>query len=173
MAVDTQGNLVVAGVEPGSSGTNWLLLRYGPTGLPLPNTPVVIDRHASAAEEPLDLILGGQEVAYITGSAGPATSTNTTQAVTVRLASNGNIDWIASESAGVRGVGAVLALGSDDSVNGVAVLTAGDMSLVHYPTVPLAVPTALTLSPTSVRGGQVHTPASRHRVGSSVYGGCG
>jgi len=137
-------------VEPGSSGTNWLLLRYGPTGSEL-HAPVVIDRHASAAEEPLDLILGAQEVAYITGAAGPGTTLdpNATQAVTVRLASNGTIDWVASESAGVRGVDAVFAL--DGSVG---ILTAGNLSLAHYPVAASPIPTALTLSPTIVQGGK-------------------
>jgi hypothetical protein len=149
VAVDAQGHLVVAGVIPGSSGSNWLLLRYDASGAPV-HAPVVIDRHASATEEPLDLILGGEGAAYITGAAGPGTTVdpNGTQAVTVRLASNGNIDWMASESAGVRGLGAALAL--DGSV---AVLAAGDMSLVHYPVVGAAIPTALKLSATSVRGG--------------------
>lgn len=149
VAVDALGRLVVAGVVPGSSGTNWLLLRYDASGAPL-HAPVVIDRHASAMEEPLDLILGGEGVAYITGAAGPGTTVdpNGTQAMTVRLASNGNIDWVASEAAGMRGIGAALAL--DGSV---AVLTAGDMSLVHYPVVGAAIPTTLKLSATSVRGG--------------------
>jgi len=149
VTVDALGRLVVAGMVPGSSGTNWLLLRYDASGAPL-HAPVVIDRHASATEEPLDLILGGEGAAYITGAAGPGTTVdpNGTQAVTVRLALNGNIDWVASESAGVRGVGAALAL--DGSV---AVLTAGDMSLIHYPVVGAAIPTALKLSATSVRGG--------------------
>ena len=84
-----------------------------------------------------DIIYGGQTV-----------DPNGTQAVTVRLASNGTIDWVASESTGVRGMGATLAL--DGSV---VVLTADDMSLVHYPVVGAAIPTALKLSATSVRGG--------------------
>ena len=150
VAVDAQGQLVVAGTVPGASGTNWLLLRYAATGAPV-HAPVVIDRHASAVEEPRDLILGAQGVAYITGAAGPGTTLdpNATQAVTIRLASNGTIDWVASESAGVRGVDAVLAL--DGSVG---VLTAGNLSLVHYPVAKLAIPTALTLSPTIVQGGK-------------------
>lgn len=150
VAVDTQGQLVAAGTVPGASGTNWLLLRYDATGAPV-HAPVVIDRHASAVEEPRDLILGAQGVAYITGAAGPGTSLdpNATQAVTVRLAANGTIDWVASESAGVWGVDAVLAL--DGSVG---VLTAGNLSLVHYPVAALPIPTALTLSPTIVQGGK-------------------
>lgn len=153
VAVDTSGNVVVAGVEPGSSGTNWLLLRYDATGAPV-HAPVVIDRHASAVEEPRDLILGDGGAAYITGAAGPGTTLdpNATQAVTVRLASNGTIDWVASESAGLRGVDAVLAL--DGSV---AVLTAGDLSLVHYRVAQLTIPTALTLSPAIVQGGKKAT----------------
>lgn len=150
VAVNAQGQLVVAGTVPGASGTNWLLLRYDTTGAPV-HAPVVIDRHASAVEEPRDLILGAQGVTYITGAAGPGTTLdpNATQAVTVRLAANGTIDWVASESAGVRGVDAVLAL--DGSV---AVLMAGNMSLLHYPVAALPIPTALTLSPTIVQGGK-------------------
>ena len=149
VAVTAEGELVVAGTVPGASGTNWLLLRYTATGSP-GHAPVVIDRHASAVEEPTDLILG-QRVAYITGAAGPGTTLdpNATQAVTVRLASNGTIDWVASESAGLRGVDAVLAL--DGSVG---ILTAGNLSLVHYPEAALPIPTALTLSPTIVQGGK-------------------
>ncbi|MFO0779277.1 MAG: hypothetical protein U0223_16925 [Nitrospira sp.] len=151
VAVDAQGQLVVAGTVPSSSGTNWLLLRYDATGASV-HAPVVIDRHASAVEEPRDLILGAQGVAYITGAAGPGTTLdpNATQAVTVRLVSNGTIDWVASESAGVRGVDAVLAL--DGSVG---VLTAGNLSLVHYPVAASPIPTALTLSPTIVQGGKI------------------
>jgi hypothetical protein len=150
VAIDAQGQLVVAGTVPGVSGTNWLLLRYDATGAPV-HAPVVIDRHASAVEEPTDLILGGQGVAYITGAAGPGTTLdpNATQAVTVRLASNGTTDWVASESAGLRGVDAVLAL--DGSVG---ILTAGNLSLVHYPVAASPIPTALTLSPTIVQGGK-------------------
>lgn len=149
VAVDANGQLVVAGTAPGSSGTNWLLLRYDAAGVPV-HAPVVLDRHASAAETPLDLILAGGGAAYITGAAGPGTSTdpNAMQAVTMRLAPNGNIDWIASAPTGVRGVDAALAL--DGSV---AVLAAGEMTLLHYRGAGPAVPTALTLSRSSVRGG--------------------
>lgn len=150
VAVDAQGQVVVAGTVPGSSGTNWLLLRYDQSGVPV-HAPVVLDRHATAVEEPLDLVLGTQGAAYIIGAAGPGPASNpaTTQAVTVRLAANGTIEWVASESAGVRGVDAVLAL--DGSVG---VLTAGNLLLVHYPVSKLAIPTALTLSPTIVQGGK-------------------
>lgn len=151
VAVNAQGQLVVAGTVPGVSGTNWLLLRYAATGSPV-HAPVAIDRHGSAVEEPTDLILGGQGAAYITGAAGPGTTLdpNATQAVTVRLASSGAIDWVASESGGVRGVDAVLAL--DGSVG---ILTAGNLSLAHYPVAASPIPTALTLSPTIVQGGKI------------------
>jgi hypothetical protein len=149
IAVDAQGRIVVAGTAPGTTGSNWLLVRYGPTGTSL-HAPVIIDRHASAAEQPLGLAVAADGAAYVTGAAGPGTATdpNAMQAVTVRLAAGGAIDWLASEAAGVRGVGAALA-----TDNSVAVLTAGDMSLVHYPVLAGPTPTALTLSSTSVRGG--------------------
>jgi hypothetical protein len=139
VAVDVLGSVVVAGSVPGTSGTNWLLARYDASGLPV-HAPVVLDRHASALEAPLALVAAADGAAYITGAAGPGTSLdpNATQATTVRLAADGIIDWVASEAAGLRGVGAALA--ADDSV---AVLTAGGMSLVHYP-VPL-----LNRAPTS------------------------
>lgn len=149
VAIDSLGRLIVTGIVPGTSGTNWLLLRYGPTGLPL-HAPVVVDRHASAAEAPLGVAVASDGTAYVTGAAGPGTSLdpNATQAVTARLALNGSISWLASESAGIRGVGAALA-----ADNSVAVLTAGDMSLVHYPVVAGPTPTALTLSSNRVKGG--------------------
>jgi hypothetical protein len=126
---DALGQLVAAGSVPGISGTNWLVVRYDNTGVPV-HAPVVIDRHATAAETPLAMVAASDGSAYISGTAGPGTSSdpNATQAVTVRLGADGIIDWVASETTGVRGVGAVTA--ADGSV---AVLTAGGMSLVHYP----------------------------------------
>ncbi len=155
VAVDANSQLVVAGTVPGSSGTNWLLLRYDAAGTPV-HAPVVLDRHASATEAPQDLILAGGGAAYITGAAGPGTSIdpNATQAVTMRLAPSGTIDWIASAPTGVRGVDAALAL--DGSV---AVLAAGEMTLLHYRGAGPAVPTVMTLSRSSVRGGNNVTGA--------------
>jgi hypothetical protein len=129
VAVDAMGRLVAAGTVPGASGTNWLVVRYYTTGSSV-HTPVILDRHASAGEMPLALVAAADGAAYITGFAGPGTSSdpNATQAVTMRLAADGIIDWVASETAGFRGVGAAPA--ADGSV---AVLTAGGMSLVHYP----------------------------------------
>lgn len=157
VAFDAVGQLVAAGTVPGTSGTNWLVVRYDNTGIPV-HPPVVLDRHATAVETPLDLVATASDgAAYISGAAGPGTSTdpNATQAVTVRLAADGMIDWVASETAGIRGVGAAPAV--DGSV---AVLTAGGMSLVHYP-VPLAnrAPTS-AINVASVSGLQVNFNAS-------------
>ncbi|MBK8275172.1 MAG: hypothetical protein IPK92_04875 [Nitrospira sp.] len=74
--------------------------------------------------------------------------------MTMRLAPSGTIDWIASAPTGVRGVDAALAL--DGSV---AVLAAGEMTLLHYRGAGPAVPTAMTLSRSSVRGGNNVTGA--------------
>ena len=119
--------------------------------------PVVLDRHASAAETPLALATASDGAAYVTGAAGPAPGAdpNAMQAVTVRLAPDGSIGWVASEATGVRGVGAAVA--SDDSV---AALTAGGMSLAHYP-VPLLnrAPTS-AISVASVSGLLVNFDAS-------------
>ncbi len=156
VAVDALGRVVVAGTVPGSSGTNWLVARYDAAGLPV-HAPVLLDRHASAAEAPLALVTASDGAAYITGAAGPGVSAdpNATQAATLRLAANGSIDWIATETAGLRGVGAAVAL--NDSV---AVLTAGGMSLVHY-AVPLSnrAPTS-AIKLASVSGLQVSFDAS-------------
>lgn len=156
VTVDALGRVVVAGTAPGTTGTNWLIARYDAAGLPV-HAPVLLDRHASATETPLGLVTTSDGAAYITGAAGPGASAdpNATQAVTLRLAANGNIDWIASEAAGARGVGAAVAI--DDSV---AVLTAGGMSLVHYP-VPLSnrAPTS-AIAVASVAGLQVNFDAS-------------
>lgn len=126
---DAMGQLVATGTVPDTSGTNWLLVRYDNTGTPV-HPPVVLDRHDTAVEIPLALVVATDGAAYISGAAGPGTSSdpNTTQAVTVRLASDGILDWVASETTGIRGVGTALA--ADSSV---AVLIAGGMSLVHYP----------------------------------------
>lgn len=154
VTVDALGRVVVAGTAPGTIGTHWLLARYDATGSPA-HAPVVFDRHASATEAPLALAAAADGAAYITGAASAGSDPNATQAVTVRLTADGSIDWVASEAAGLRGVGAALA--SDDSV---AVLTAGGMSLVHYP-VPLLnrVPISAILV-TSVSGLQVGFDAS-------------
>lgn len=150
VAIDSQGHVVVAGTTPDMIGTNWLLLRYDAAGAPR-HAPVVINRHASAAEEPSALVLADSRGAYVTGAAGPGTSADpgSMQAVTVRLASDGGIDWIASAASGRRGVGATLAWDG-----AVGVLTAGDMTLLHYPASAPVVPTAVALTPTSVRGGK-------------------
>lgn len=156
VAVDALGRVVVAGTVPGTIGTNWLVARYDAAGSPA-HAPVVLDRHASAAEAPLALVAAADGAAYITGAAGPGTGSdpNATQAVTVRLAANGSIDWVAGETAGLRGVGAALA--SDDSV---AVLTAGGMSLVHYPVPPLNRAPTSAIRVASVSGLQVGFDAS-------------
>lgn len=66
----------------------------------------------------------------------------------MQLVSSGTIDWNASAPTGVRGVDAALAL--DGSV---AVLAVGKITLLHYREARAVVPTALTLSRSSVRGG--------------------
>lgn len=129
VSFDALGQPIAVGTMPGTNGTNWLVVRYDNTGRPV-HAPVILDRHDSAIEAPLALLAATDGATYISGAAGPGTSSNpnTTQAVTVRLAADGVLDWAASETAGIRGIGAALA--ADGSV---AVLTAGDMSLVHYP----------------------------------------
>ncbi len=156
VAFDGLGHVVAAGTLPGTIGTNWLVVRYDNTGIPV-HPPMFLDQHATATETPLALVAAIDGAAYITGVASPGTTTdpNATQAVTVRLGADGIIDWVASESSGVRGVGAALA--ADGAV---AVLTAGGMSLVHYP-VPLVnrAPTS-AINVSSVSGLQVNFNAS-------------
>lgn len=132
VAVDSMGRIVAAGTVPGGSGsgTDWLVVRYDGSGQAL-HAPLVLDRHPTENEVPLDLATAG-DAAYITGAAGPAAANGGTRAVTVRLAANGTLDWLADEAAGIRNVSAEVA--ADDSV---AALSAAGMSLVHYP-VPLA-----------------------------------
>ncbi len=157
VAFDALGHVIAAGTVPGASGTDWLVVRYDNTGTPL-HAPVVIDRHTTANETPLALVTASDRSTYISGAAGPGTSVdpNTTQAVTVRLGADGIIDWIASETTGVRGVGTASA--ADGSV---AVLTAGGMSLVHYPALPVNRAPTSAITVASVSGLQVNFNASR------------
>lgn len=150
VAVDPLGNVVVAGLAAGSTGTNWVLMRVDAVGTPL-HAPVTFDRHATALEAPLALAVAPDGAAYVAGAAGPAPSTDlaATQAVTLRLAPTGAIDWVATESAGTR----VLDAGADGSAS-VTALVPQAMTLLHYPAaVPVPTPTSLVLSSTSVRGG--------------------
>lgn len=155
VAFDDLGRIVVAGTVPGATGTDWLVTRHDTVGA-LVHAPVVVNRHASAAETPLALVTAG-DAAYVTGAAGPAVGSdpNSMQAVTMRLAANGNIDWVASEAAGARIVGAAVA--SDGSVT---VLTAGGMSLVHYNVAPTNRAPISAISVASVAGLQVNLNAS-------------
>jgi hypothetical protein len=156
VAVDAMGHLVAAGTVPATSGTDWLMVRYGADGVAV-HTPVVLDRSAAANEAPLALVTASDGTAYVSGVAGPGTvaDPNATQAVTARLASSGVADWVASESAGIRGVGAVAA--ADDSV---AVLTAGGMSLVHYPVALINRAPTSAIAVASASGLQVSFDAS-------------
>lgn len=152
VAVDGAGNVVVAGVIPGATGTNWLLMRFNPLGNAL-HAPIVFDRHNTALEAPRDLALTADGAAYVTGAAGPPPTTDAslTQAVTLRLSTTGTIDWIATEAGSVRGLQAAV-----DANGDVAVVLPGAMTLVHYAArvvVPPPTPSALSLSATSVRGG--------------------
>lgn len=154
---DALGRIAVAGTAPATTGTNWLIARYDAAGAPA-HAPVVIDRHASAAETPLALATASDGAAYVTGAAGPAPGVdpNAMQAVTLRLAANGGIDWVASEETGLRGVGAAVA--SDDSV---AALTAGGMSLAHYPVPAYGFPPTSAIQVALVAGQWVAFDASR------------
>lgn len=156
VAVDSLGQVVAAGTVPDTSGTNWLVVRYDNRGTPV-HPPVVLDRHETAVETPLALVTATDGAAYISGAAGPGTSSDpsVTQAVTLRLGTDGIIDWAASEATGIRGVGASLA--ADGSV---AVLTAGGMSLVHYSVSPVNRAPTSTINVTSVSGLQVNFDAS-------------
>ena len=156
VAVDALGQLVAIGTVPGTSGTDWLVVRYDNTGIPV-HPPVLLDRHATATETPLALVSASDGAAYITGAAGPGSSTdpNATQAVTVRLGADGIIDWVASEATGIGGVGAATA--ADGSV---AVLIAGGMSLVHYPVLLVNRAPTSAINVASVSGLQVNFNAS-------------
>jgi hypothetical protein len=138
VAIDAVGNVVVAGSVAGTIGTNWLLMRFDATGAPV-HAPVVLDRHATAVETPLDLVVAADGAAYATGAAGPGTSADpaATQAVTVRLSASGVIEWVASEPGGIRSVGVDV-----DASGAAAVLTAAGMTLVHYPSHANQAPTS-------------------------------
>jgi len=157
VAFDALGRIAIAGTAPGTTGIDWLIARYDATGAPA-HPPVVFGRHASAAETPLALATAADGAAYLTGVAGPAPGAdpNAMQAVTVRLAADGGIDWVASEAAGVRGVGAAVA--SDDSV---AALTAGGMSLAHYPVPAYGFPPTSAIQVGIVAGQWIAFDASR------------
>jgi len=156
VAMDTVGNVIVAGTVAGSNGTNWLLMRFDALGEQL-HAPLVFDRHSSAAETPLDLVAAADGAAYITGAAGPGTSEDptTTQAVTLRLDASGTIDWVASETTGVRGVDADV-----DAGGAVAVLTAGAMTLAHYSAQPVNQPPSSAIRVAAVSGLAVTFDAS-------------
>ena len=156
VAVDSLGQVVAAGTVPDTSGTNWLVVRYDNTGTPV-HSPVVLDRHETAVETPLALVTATDGAAYIPvlPAQVPVSDPNATQAVTVRLGADGIIDWVASEDTGIRGVGAVTRCGWS-----VAVLTAGGMSLVHYPVSPVNRAPTSAINVASVSGLQVNFDAS-------------
>lgn len=128
VAIDGRGAVVVAGTIAAATGTDWALLRLDGAGVAL-HGAVVVDRHPTAAEAPADLVLASDGAAYVTGAAGPGTATDPAamQAVTVRLAASGTIDWVAVDATGRRGVAATV-----DAADGVAVLAAGGLSLARY-----------------------------------------
>jgi hypothetical protein len=150
LAVNGAGQIVVSGPSAAALG-NWVTLKLDRQGTLLQG-PWVVDRTTRVAEAPRDLLVGSDGAATVVGAAGiPGSALADTQATTVRYAATGSVAWLATAPGARMAVDA--ALGKD---GGVYVLADTDQTLLHYPAqvpVALAVPTGLSLSAASVKGG--------------------
>jgi Fibronectin type III domain len=126
MAVDSQGNVVAAGVK--DVYFNWVTLKVEADGDRLWSQ--VYDGFGANDERPFFLTIDRFDDIYVTGDGGPAPPGSTisnTQAVTVKYSSSGNQEWVILDAPGARGV--AVRIGTDLAVY---VQELGEMLTVRY-----------------------------------------
>ena len=146
MAVDSQGNVVAAGVK--DTWFNWVTLKVEPDGDRLWSQ--VYDGFGANDERPFFLTIDRFDDIYVTGDGGPAppgSIVSNTQAITVKYSSTGTQEWVVMDAASARGV--AVRIGTDLAVY---VQGGGQMTTVRYDQVgtssqsPPAAPSGLTVT---------------------------
>jgi Fibronectin type III domain len=126
MAVDSQGNVVAAGVK--DVYMNWVTLKVKPDGDRLWSQ--VYDGFTSNDERPFFLTIDRFDDIYVTGEGGPAPpgpTISNLQATTVKYSSSGAQEWVVLNGESARGV--AVRIGSDLVVY---VQGQGEMLTVRY-----------------------------------------
>jgi hypothetical protein len=114
MAVDTQGNVIAAGVR--DVYMNWVTLKAEPDGDRLWSR--LHDEHPGNDEQPFFLTIDPFDDIYVTGSAGPpppGSTISNLNAATVKYDSGGTQKWVVLSGTGI-GRGVAVRIGADQAV---------------------------------------------------------
>jgi hypothetical protein len=162
MAVDSQGNVVAAGVK--DTYFNWVTLKVEPDGDRLWSQ--VYDGFGANDERPFFLTIDRFDDIYVTGDGGPAPPGSTisnTRAITVKYSPSGTQEWVVMDTPSARGV--AVRIGTDLAVY---VQGLGEMTTVRYDQAggasqsPPAAPSGLTTT------GRTRTQISLRWVNNST-----
>lgn len=147
LAVDSQENVVAAGVDQSTTGMpylNWVVLKVDENGSR--QWSRLYDAHPNNDEMPAFLTLGASDHIYVTGQAGPGPSTgllSILRMTTLRYAPDGRPEWANFTDSG-RSVSVRVAADDAVYVLGQSVMTTIRYRQTGLPDLPPAAPSGLT-----------------------------